>query len=104
MLKIKVKDLLSLKDNDGMTLVNGRLVTYNNGYQVALYGVETTSATFALKVIKQYNGNVGIWYSKKIFYIDRSIHVDSLEDALRIGRENNQLSILDWSTMELIWL
>jgi hypothetical protein len=104
MLKIRIKDLLSLSDNDGMTLENGERITYKSGYQVATHGIETKNPRFALKTIKAWNGNAGVWYSKKIFYIDYSIHVETLEDALRIGREHNQQSILDWSTMELIWL
>lgn len=101
---IKEKDLKSLKENDGLTLLKGKTVTYSNGYQVATEGIETTSARFALKTIKAWDGNAGVWYSKKVFYIDRSHHVADLDEAIKIGKEHNQQSILDWSTMELIWL
>ncbi len=104
MLKITVKDLLNLKDNDGITLINGNKVSYNKGYQVATHGIETRDAQFALKTINEFDGNAGVWYSKKIFYIDYSMHVDNLEDAIRIGKENNQQSIFDWENTNLIWL
>lgn len=101
---IKLKDLQMLKDNDGITLLNGNLITYSSGYQVATEGIETTSARFALKKIKEYNGNCGVWFSQNIFYIDKSHHIEDKETAIEIGKTHNQLSILDWQTMELIWL
>lgn len=101
---IKLKDLQMLKDNDGMTLLNGNLITYSSGYQVATEGIETTSVRFALKKIKEYNGNCGVWFSQNIFYIDKSHHIEDKETAIEIGKTHNQLSILDWHTMELIWL
>lgn len=103
-LKVTIKTLKELKDNDGLTLVNGAPITYSNGYQVATHGIETKSARFALKTIKEFNGNAGVWFSKGIFYIDYSFRVETLEEAVKIGKEHNQQSILDWKTMDLIWL
>ena len=54
MLKITLKDLQNLKDNDGITLVNGVSVTYTNGYQVATEGIETTDVNEALETIKKF--------------------------------------------------
>ena len=104
MLKITLKDLQNLKDNDGITLVNGVLVTYTNGYQVATEGIETTDVNEALEAIKKFGGNAGVWYSKKVFYVDKSHHVITLREALKMGRKYNQQSILKWNGMELIWL
>lgn len=101
---IKLKDLQMLAEDKGMTLLNGNIISYSNGYQVATEGKETTSARIALKMIKEYNGNCGVWYSKNVFYIDKSHHVEDRETAIAIGINHNQQSILDWSTMELIWL
>ena len=67
MLRITLKDLQNLKDNDGITLVNGAPITYKNGYQVATEGIETTDVNEALKAVKKFGGNAGIWYSKKVF-------------------------------------
>ena len=104
MLKITLKDLQNLKDNDGITLVNGVSVTYTNGYQVATEGIETTDVNEALETIKKFGGNAGVWYSKKVFYVDKSHHVITLREALKMGRKYNQQSILKWNGMELIWL
>lgn len=104
MLQITLKDLQNLKDNDGITLVKGRRVTYSNGYQVATEGIETTDVKEALEAIKKFGGNAGVWYSKKVFYVDKSHHVFTLREALKMGRKHNQQSILQWNGMQLIWL
>ena len=104
MLRITLKDLENLKDNDGITLVDGEPVTYNNGYQVATEGIETSDPNEALNAIKRFNGNAGVWYSKKVFYVDKSHHVITLREAMKMGRKHNQQSILKWNGMQLIWL
>lgn len=101
---ITLKDLLSLKDNDGMTLKNGRRASYNGGYQVATHGIETKSARIALQTIREWNGNAGVWYSKKVFYIDKSHHVKDLDEAVEVGKAHNQQSIYDWENGTVIWL
>ena len=100
---IKIEELKALANNDGMTLVNGKAVTYKTGYQVATEGKEATTAEEALKLIEAYNGDCGIWCSEGIYYIDKSRRVNTLKEALRIGRECNQQSILKWADMSLVW-
>lgn len=101
---ITLKDLLSLKDNDGMTLKRGRRASYNSGYQVATHGIETKSPRIALEQIKAWDGNAGVWVSKNIFYVDKSHHVQDLDEAIAIGKTYNQQSIYDWKNDTLIWL
>lgn len=103
-MKIKLSILKSLKDNDGLTLVNGEPVSRTKGYQVATDGMETTDPRIALKTIKEYNGNAGIWFSKNVFYVDHSHYVEDLETAIKIGKEHNQQSIFEWETQTVIWL
>lgn len=103
-INITLKDLRSLKDNDGMTLENGYKVAYKRGYQVATDGAETRSAVVALRLIKEYDGACGVWVSGGVFYIDRSHYVPRKRDAIRIGKKHNQLSIYDWKTGDCIWL
>lgn len=98
-----IKLLKGLKNNDGATLKNGKLVTYKKGYQVATEGMETTSAEEAVKMIEAYGGNCGVWYSEGIYYIDKSYHVSSKTVAIEMGIKCNQQSILKWSDMSLIW-
>lgn len=98
---INIRTLKKLKDNDGLTLKNGKIITYKSGWQVATEGKETTDIREAMKMIKDYDGSCGIWFSGGIWYIDKSHRVDTKREAMRIGRECNQISILKWSNMSL---
>lgn len=95
--------LRKLKENDGATLKAGKLVSYKTGYQVATEGMECTTVQAAAAAIAAYNGTCGVWYSGGIYYIDKSHREKTLRDALRIGRECKQISILRWRDMELIY-
>lgn len=92
-----------LNNNDGLTLKKGKPITYKTGYQVALRGIETTNINEIHKLVKGFSGNAGIWYSEGIYYIDYSIRVSTKAEALRLGRMHNQISVLKWSDMSLIY-
>ena len=100
---INIRTLKKLTNNDGLTLKNGKIVTYKTGYQVAIEGYETKEQYKAMQIIKAYNGNCGIWFSNGIYYIDKSYRVATKSQALLIGRQHNQISILNWRTMGLIY-
>lgn len=92
-----------LKNNDGLTLKNGKAIEYKTGYQVADHGVECTTITDVLKAIDQMQGNCGIWYSDGIYYIDHSFWVKTKKEALTIGKKHNQISVLKWSDKSLVY-
>lgn len=100
---INIRTLRKLENNDGLTLKNGKIITYKTGYQVATEGIETTDIKEAMKAIKAFNGNCGVWLENGIYYIDKSHRVTTKKDALQLGREKNQISILQWRTMKLIY-
>ena len=95
--------LKALKNNDGLTLKDGKAITYKTGYQVADYGVECKTLEEAEKAIAEMNGTCGIWFSDGIYYIDHSFRVNTKKEALEIGRANNQISVLKWSDMSLVY-
>lgn len=100
---INIRTLKGLKDNDGLTLKDGKRITYKSGWQVAIEGVETTDAREAMQAIKAYGGSCGVWYSNGIYYIDKSKRVNTKREALEIGRRCNQISVLNWKTMGLAY-
>ena len=100
---INIRTIYKLTNNDGLTLKAGRVITYKSGYQVATEGVECKTAREAINAVKAYGGNCGIWYSEGIYYIDRSHRVSTKREALRVGRECNQISVLAWKGMRLIY-
>ena len=100
---INIRTLRKLTNNDGLTLKNGKVITYKTGYQVATEGYETKSQEEAMQMIRQYKGDCGIWFADGVYYIDKSKRVSTKREALRIGRECNQISVLEWRTMGLVY-
>ena len=101
---INVRTIKKLKENDGLTLRNGKLITYRTGWQVATEGIETTDPNVAIKAVKVYGGNCGLWYQNNIFFIDKSKRISTKKEAVQIGKKYKQISILRWSDMSLFYL
>ena len=100
---INIRTLNKLQENDGLTLKNGKVITYKSGYRVADFGYELKTAKEAIQTVRELKGNCGVWYSNGIYYVDHSYRVSTKNRALSIGREHNQISILKWNDMSLIY-
>ena len=100
---INIRTINKLNNNDGLTLRKGQPIAYKSGYQVATEGIECYTARECINTVKAYNGNCGVWYSDGIYYVDKSHRVSTKRDAIRQGIEHNQISILKWSNMSLIY-
>lgn len=100
---INIRTINKLTNNDGLTLKGGKIITYKTGWQVATEGVEVRTAREAINAIKAYKGDCGVWYSDGIYYIDKSHRVNTKREAMEIGRQCNQQSVLNWRTMGLAW-
>ena len=100
---INIRSINKLQNNDGLTLKNGKAITYKSGWQVATEGVECKTAREAINAVKAYNGNCGIWFADGIYYIDKSHRVNTKKKAMEIGRACNQISVLNWKTMGLAY-
>lgn len=95
--------LKNLKEGDGFTLKRGKRINHKKGYQVADYGKETRDALEALGFINEMEGNCGLWYSEGIYYVDHSFRVKTEEEAVSIGKANNQISVFKWEDKSLIY-
>lgn len=100
---INIRTIRKLTNNDGLTLKAGKAITYKTGYQVATEGVECNTAEQAIKAVKAYNGNCGVWFSDGIYYIDKSHRVNTKREAITVGKACNQISVLKWSNMSLVY-
>ncbi len=100
---INIRTIRKLNNNDGVTLKSGKIIEYKTGWQVAIYGVEVKTAREAIEAVKAYGGNCGVWFADGIYYIDKSFRVDTKKEALRIGKEHNQISIFGWSRKNLAY-
>ena len=100
---INIRSILKLRNNDGLTLKAGKPITYKSGWQVATEGVECKTAREAINAVKAYNGNCGVWFADGIYYIDKSHRVNTKREAMLIGRQCQQISVLCWRTMGLAY-
>lgn len=100
---INIRSIKKLVNNDGLTLKNGKPITYKTGWQVATEGVECETAREAINAVRAYNGNCGVWFADGIYYIDKSHRVSTKREALEVGKAHNQISVLSWHNMTLAY-
>ena len=100
---INIRTLRKITNNGGLTLKKGRITTYKSGWQVATEGMENTDIKEAMKMIRAYGGDCGVWLENGIYYIDKSKRVNTKREAMKIGRECNQISVLRWRDMGLVY-
>jgi len=108
--RINVRTIRNLKDGEGLTLRNGKIVEYKTGWQVGISGVtcktpEEVSALLHHGLGRK--GNIGIWFSEGIYYIDISKRITTKRKALAVGKIMNQQSIYAWRPRkagQLVWL
>ena len=87
--RINVRTIRKLADNQGITLRNGKEVQYKTGWQVGIKGIEVKTAEEVSRILHSdlgRKGNIGIWYSGGIYYIDVSKRITTKKDALTIGK------------------
>lgn len=100
---INIRSIRKLGNNDGLTLKMGKKVNYKSGWQVATEGVECKTAQEAIDAVRDYGGNCGVWYSGGIWFVDKSKRVATKREAMEIGKACNQISVLKWVTMTLVY-
>ena len=100
---INIRSIAKLKENDGLTLKNGKPITYKSGWQVATEGVECKTARECINAVKVYGGNCGVWFADGVYYVDKSHRVNTKREAMEIGKACKQISVLRWRDMGLAY-
>lgn len=100
---INVRTLRKLKNNEGLTLKQGKPITYKSGWQIADYGVEAHTPEEAIIIVRRMGGNCGVWVENGIYYVDHSFRVNTKREAVEIGRQHNQICVLSWRTIGLAY-
>ena len=107
--RINVRTIRNIVEDGGLTLRNGKIVEYKTGWQVGITGItcktpEEVSALLHSGLGRK--GNIGIWLSDGIYYIDVSKRITTKKDALQVGKTMNQQSIFGWRSRkkgQLVW-
>lgn len=107
--RINVRTIRNLTDGQGLTLRNGKIIEYKTGWQVGIQGIECHTAEEVSELLHKglgRKGNIGIWYSDGIYYVDISKRITTQQDALKLGKLMNQQSIYGWRPRkmgQLVW-
>ena len=107
--RINVRTIRNIPNEGGLTLRNGKIVEYKTGWQVGLQGITCTTPEEVSKVLHSLlgrKGNIGIWLSEGIYYIDISKRITTKQDAIAMGKLMNQQSIYGWRPRQkgqLVW-
>ena len=100
--RINIRTIRNIAENGGLTLKNGKAITYKSGWQVADHGVECHSPEECMKAIRSMGGTCGIWLENGIYYVDHSFRVATKQQAMAVGVAHNQLTVLKWATMAVV--
>lgn len=97
--------LAKILKNGGATInARGEFVSLKSGYQVSVrdFGrvrTEDLTEDMVKTVIEQGLSKgeyCGVWIDDGFAYVDISKRISTKQEAIRLGREKKQLSILDW--------
>ena len=75
---------------------------FNSGYMVSLqdYEFQTSIELLSSELLEEYrmiamenNAYIGFWLDNNDLYVDLSINIDNLNEAIKIAQENKQLAI-----------
>lgn len=98
--RINVRTIRNIEDNGGLTLRNGKIVEYKSGWQVGLTGIQCKTAEEVSAILHSpmcRKGNIGIWFSNGIYYIDISKRIQTKAEALAVGEAMKQECIFGWA-------
>ena len=108
-LSLKNKSILVVGDTMVDRFIWGKVSRISPEAPVPVVEVKNETETYITTLkdkndaINEMEGNCGIWYSKGIYYVDHSFRVKTKKEALRIGKEFQQISVLKWSNMSLVY-
>lgn len=107
--RINVRTVRNIPNEGGLTLRNDKIVEYKTGWQVGLQGITYATPEEVSKVLHSLlgrKGNIGIWLSNGIYYIDISKRIATKQDAIAMGKLMSQQSIYGWRPRQkgqLVW-
>lgn len=95
----------SMREDDGMTLKGGKVITYDAGFQIAKNGYVCSSLEEAASYIEEMNGDCGVWYHGGDYYVDYSYYFNFSEKICKeIAKRWKQLSVFDWKTKKCVYV
>ena len=102
------KTIAEIIAEGGATInAEGRAVNYATGYQVSRRDVLIIAAARLrwshIKPLLAKGAFVGVWVENGVAYVDMSERVNTKAEALKLGRERNQISVWNWSKKTCVY-
>jgi hypothetical protein len=112
-----VESIMQEVETSGGVTLDGKsleIKTYKNGYQVSVKDMHTIpfGGLTGEELIRTYlypmvadnpmNYDIGMWLYSGDLYIDYSVNIKDLEEALSIGRTYNQKTLYDWKNDDYV--
>ena len=103
--------LNTILSNGGATINNnGKLVTLKSGYQISKQDVlicdaEALTEQMLLDILAmglKRGEYCGVWIDEGKAYVDISVRVATKREALAMGKQLHQLTVLQWATMKCL--
>jgi len=92
----------------GFTVSIDTLKAVNTGYIVAMAETQNCFGLKGLKkafeVAQSKTGIIGGWKEGKKFYFNAVMQFEYKAEAIKAGRENGQIAIFDFNTLQVIYL
>lgn len=99
---------IAQQNPDGFTISLETMDHMKKGWVVALKETQNSFGDEGLKKVIQFASEtthiMGGWKEGKLFYWDAVMILDSKEEAIQAGKENDQISIYNLETATLIYL
>ena len=101
----------SILNNGGATFnYNGERVQMKSGYQVSkqdlvIVPIADFNKYLIKALVEMLDGRgeyLGVWVDDGKVYVDISCRVATKRDAMQMGRDLNQLTVLKWATMQCL--
>lgn len=116
-MKRLIEKIIETTNKTGGASFNLNVESPKKGFMVATSGNELVipEKDFTRKTLRNYvksnlkninakNVNVGTWKENGLVYLDISINIQDKKEAIKLGKENNQIAIFDLSNFESVYL
>ena len=111
--KMKIDKIKKYIDQNGGATMTPDLNIANlkRGFMISLNGFETKVKRITKKLLKKYqklaythNAYIGAWVDNNIIYLDLSINILDMQQAIFLGLKNKQLAIFDVEQQTSLYL
>ena len=98
-----------IRKHDGITVYDGKITTYDTGYQVSteegidFYDLNACIMSASILDAKSW----GVWFDSRrgLYVLDlMTLHIEDESEALSVARQYKQKAVFEWSTKKDLYI